>query len=157
MLISEKGLSMPGPQPLSWVTAIELKNNNTITLHVRVDGFGPGTPVEISGYATQPNGAVATFYDIQKMPDTAGAAIMDVINVRAASPNKFQSKLPFTVVARAADVWISTLDDDGMQEHAVGIEAGWNSAQNDYRSALYTDKQGSPAGQSSSSGKAWPS
>ena len=43
-----------------------------LTLYVRVYGFEPGTPVEISGQATQDNGAVATFYDIQQIPNGSG-------------------------------------------------------------------------------------
>jgi hypothetical protein len=132
---------------LSWVTTIELKTNNTITVHVRVDGFEPNTPVEISGYATQANGTIATFYDIQKMPNVQGPANMDVINVRSASSGKFDSALPFTVVARAADVWISTLNPAAVDPHTAGLRAAWNSAQNSYYSALYTKKTASPIGQ----------
>ena len=35
---------------------------------VNVYGFEKGTLVEISGQATQANGAVATFYSVQAMP-----------------------------------------------------------------------------------------
>jgi hypothetical protein len=57
----------------SEVPRIELSPDGlTLTLYVRVDGFTPGTPVEISGYATQDNGAVVTFYDIQQIPNGSG-------------------------------------------------------------------------------------
>jgi hypothetical protein len=57
----------------SEVPRIELSpDGSTLTLYVRVDGFAPGTPVEISGYATQDNGAIVTFYDIQQIPNGSG-------------------------------------------------------------------------------------
>lgn len=57
----------------SEVPRIELgPDGSTLTLYVRVDGFAPGTPVEISGYATQDNGAIVTFYDIQQTPNGSG-------------------------------------------------------------------------------------
>ena len=37
----------------------------------QIPGFEEGTPVEISGQATQANGAVATFYSVQQMPAAA--------------------------------------------------------------------------------------
>lgn len=54
--------------PYSQVPRIELNQDGTINLLVNVSGFDPGTPIEISGQATQDNGAVATFYSVQKMP-----------------------------------------------------------------------------------------
>ena len=120
---------------LSWVTAIELENDGTLTLHVKVEGFEPTIPVEISGYATQANGAVASFYDIQKMPANGNqGAEMEVTGVRAAAGVAFDQEQPFTVVARAADVWITTLTVP------EGVKSAWKSNANDYRSALYTDK-----------------
>jgi hypothetical protein len=57
----------------SEVPRIELSpDGSTLTLYVSVDGFAPGTPVEISGYATQDNGAIVTFYDIQQIPNGTG-------------------------------------------------------------------------------------
>jgi len=57
----------------SEVPRIELSpDGSTLTLYVKVDGFAPGTPVEISGYATQDNGAIVTFYDIQQIPNGSG-------------------------------------------------------------------------------------
>ena len=126
--------------PLSWVFAIELKTDDTITLHVRINGFAPSIPVEISGFVTQSNGAVATFYDIQNMPATAGDADMDVINVQAAS-GKFDPELPFTVITRAADVWISKLTkNESFSASTEGIQAAWNSSGDAYRSALVTKR-----------------
>ena len=48
--------------PFSEVPRIELSQDGTVTFYVNVGGFQVGTPVEISGYATQDNGAVATFH-----------------------------------------------------------------------------------------------
>jgi hypothetical protein len=49
----------------SEVPKIELKDG-TITLHVQVPSFDAGTLIEISGHATQSNGTVASFYNVQK-------------------------------------------------------------------------------------------
>jgi hypothetical protein len=140
---------------LSWVFAIELKSDDTLSLHVRVSGFAPGIPVELSGYVTQSEGAVATFYDIQNMPATPGDADMDVINVQAAS-EKFRPDLPFTVITRAADVWISKLGKDTSFQASAepgtgGIKAAWKSSQKAYQSTLITNKTASLLGQSSPS------
>jgi hypothetical protein len=130
---------------LSWVTAIELNDDNTLTIHVRVDGFDPNIPVEISGYVTQSNGAVATFHDIQSMPIKAGAADMDVKNVNAAEGPDFSPVLPFTVVARAADVWITVLKkDDGLAGNAA-VPAAWSSPQDGYHTALVANTTASLA------------
>jgi hypothetical protein len=122
---------------LSWVTAIELDDDNTLTLHVRVDGFEPNIPVEISGDVTQSNGAIATFHSIQSMPSTAGAAAdMDVTGVEAAAGTGFSSVLPFTVVARAADVWMTVLKRDDELARTAAVPAAWSSPQDGYHTAL---------------------
>ena len=54
--------------PHTEVPEIELRDDDSIGLTVEVFGFEAGTPVEISGHATQANGAIATFYDIQNLP-----------------------------------------------------------------------------------------
>ena len=54
--------------PFSEVPRIELSQDGTVTFYVNVGGFRVGTPVEMSGYATQDNGAIATFQDVQLMP-----------------------------------------------------------------------------------------
>ena len=53
----------------SQVPRIQLNNDGTISLEVNVSGFEEGTPVEISGQATQENGAVAAFSSVLKMPE----------------------------------------------------------------------------------------
>jgi hypothetical protein len=141
--------------PLSWVFGIELQANGTLTLNVRVSGFAPSVPVEISGYVSQSNGAVATFYDVQNMPNAPGDAEMDVLNVQTAS-EAFHPDLPFTVITRAADVWISKLSKDGTFQPSDGpgtnaTKAAWKSSQDAYQSTLITSKTASLLGQSSPS------
>ena len=52
----------------SQVPRIQLNQDNSISIEVNVYGFDTGTPVELSGQATQANGAVATFYQVQATP-----------------------------------------------------------------------------------------
>src|SRR5215813_40374 len=107
--ISEKGLSMGYSQ----VPRIELSQDGTVTFFVNVGGFRVGTPVEISGQATQTNGAVATFRDVQRMTegDPVEGVIMVVRGVPVVGP-AFTRDEPIMVIARAADVWIDKLDLD---------------------------------------------
>ena len=51
--------------PNSQVPSIHLNQDGTISIQVNVYDFDAGTPVEISGQATQENGAVASFYSFQ--------------------------------------------------------------------------------------------
>jgi hypothetical protein len=91
--------------------------NDTITLSVDLEGFDVGMPVEISGTATQDNGAVATFYDVKEMPATSGG-IATVMVESAVTSDKFEPEVIVTAVARAAAVWINTLDPDPEQPAA---------------------------------------
>ena len=69
---------------------IELRDDDSISLTIEVFVFEAGTPVEISGSATQANGAIATFYDIQNLPpaDPDGGSLLTVI---AAPPSQRRS------------------------------------------------------------------
>ena len=91
--------------------------NATITLDVELEGFDVGMLVEISGTATQDNGAVATFYEVKEMPATSGG-VATVPVESAVEPNAFDADSPVTAVARAAAVWINTLDPDTSQAMA---------------------------------------
>ncbi|MGZ5943671.1 MAG: peroxidase family protein, partial [Isosphaeraceae bacterium] len=95
------------------VPKITLNKDHSITLYVRIFDFDEGTPVEISGQATQANGAVATFYRVLQMPasDATGATLV-VPSVTAVPPNNFAAGFPITVVARATAAWITTLEAD---------------------------------------------
>src|SRR6516165_1016177 len=99
--------------PNSEVPRVELKPDGTINLEVNVYGFGAGTPIEISGQATQTNGAVATFYSVQEMPANSGiGATLIVESISPVPPKKFVEGFTITVIARAAEAWITTLEED---------------------------------------------
>src|SRR6185437_8712447 len=99
--------------PLSAVTRVELNQDDTISLMVTVYGFEKGTPIEISGQVIQDNGAVGTFYSVQEMPaDEGKQATLTVTPISAVAPKVFVEQFPITVIARAAEVWITKLDDD---------------------------------------------
>jgi hypothetical protein len=116
--------------PHSEVPSIELTPDGKITLNVRVCGFDPGMPVELSGHATQDNGAIATFHTIVQMPaDGTGDVIFPVAGV--AVIGQFVDDAPIMVVTRAADVWVSKLVND---------QKGWNSDESSYHSALVPDQ-----------------
>jgi DNA-binding SARP family transcriptional activator len=97
------------PMSHSWVPSVELNQDGTISLYLTVEGFDQGTPIEISGTATQTNGAVASFYSVQAVPAASSGqgAPMAVKSIPTVS--KFVDSDPITVIARAAEVWITTL------------------------------------------------
>lgn len=98
--------------PNSEVTRVELNTDNTINLVVNVAGFAAGTPVELSGQVTQENGAVATFYSVEQMPPS-GEIHLPSLTVVPNQNRKFDPGFAVTVVARASEVWISTLQGIG--------------------------------------------
>jgi hypothetical protein len=132
----------------SEVPRIELSRDGTVTLFVSVGGFRVGTPVEISGYATQANGAIATFQSVQLMP--SGDPVEGVILLVSGVPvvgSTFTADEPITVVARAADAWITTLALDTAEKALppeieaakarsgqVNIRAAWRSDEKNYHS-----------------------
>ena len=134
----------------SEVPRIELSQDGTVTLFVNVGGFRVGTPVEISGYATQANGAVATFRDVQPMP--SGDPVEGVIMVVRGVPvigSTFTTEDPVMVVARAADVWVTKLHLDTGEKPLseailtakaltgqVNIRTAWNSDEKTYHSVF---------------------
>ena len=146
----------------SEVPRIELNQDGTVTIYVNVGGFRPDTPVEVSGYATQTSGAVATFHYIQSMPpandpsyDPNYGMIVVVPPVPVIGP-PFDPADPVTVIARAADVWITELEleaagaqlDQPLQaaiartEH-VNPKAAWDSVEGSYHS-VYGSNYGPP-------------
>lgn len=122
--------------PLNKVNNIRLNEDNTISLDVSVDGFEEGSPIEISGDVTQANGAVATFYSVQTVPSPNDnkESIVTVDSVRVSSENSFEATDSITVVARAAEVWITTLDEDGdfKSRASSGVQAAWKMKSFDY-------------------------
>jgi hypothetical protein len=122
--------------PLNKVNNIQLNHDNTISLEVSVDGFDVGSPIEISGHVTQANGAVATFFDIQTVPEPNDVKqmVVTVKSVQVSSENSFVAKDPISVVARAAEVWLTTLDKDGDFDPEVSseVQAAWKMKSFDY-------------------------
>jgi hypothetical protein len=117
----------------SEVPRIQLNQDGTVTLSVNVGGFKLGTPVEISGYALQTNGAVAAFRDVQIMPqsDPVEGVTLLVKDVPVIG-GKFATDDPIMVVAQVADIWITKL------EFAETGDAGaaWNSDEGSYHSVF---------------------
>jgi len=134
----------------SEVPRIELNGDGTVTLYVKVGGFDAGTPVEISGHATQTNGVMATFRDVQIMPANSGqGAIMVVRDVPVIGPKGFTVGDPIMAVAQAADIWLTKLDPDTGEKPLsqeimdakqlsaqINIQASWNSDEKTYHSAF---------------------
>jgi Animal haem peroxidase len=127
----------------SQVPRVELNKDGTINLVVDVYGIDPGASVEISGHATQENGAVATFYRVQEMPENSTAIGVKSVPVGA---NEFTPGFPITVVARAAEVWITTLEPDknsGALRSRVTrsgpLKAAWKA--NGYGQAVFQPRQ----------------
>jgi hypothetical protein len=123
---------MPNGDVKSYVPKAELKDGK-ILLTVQVADFTPGEAVEISGQATQNNGALATFYDIQNapsannsgdwgadpaaQPDSASSVTVEAYPVDAALFEAgFEAGEPVTVVARVAKVWVTVLSKDDTDE-----------------------------------------
>jgi len=111
--------------PDSQVLEIELKDDGSFAFTVEVFGFKPGTNVEISGSATQANGAVATFYDIQSLPP-AGPSGGSSVTVTAAPSTDFVAGEVITVVGRAAKIWCTELSRDP-DDQRPGIKAAWKA------------------------------
>jgi Animal haem peroxidase len=118
--------------PYSAVSKITLHQSGKITLYVRVPNWEEGLPIEISGQATQENGAVASFYSVQEMPasDENGAELQ--VSSIAVPPNEFDAGFPITVVARASEAWITMLradlDPGNLQQLSEGsepLDAAW--------------------------------
>ena len=117
--------------PYSAVSKITLTQSGKITLSVTVPDWEEGLPIEISGQATQENGAVATFYSVQEMN---ASGVLQVSDVAAAPPNKFEAGFPITVVARASEAWITMLrantDPDALKvtEGSDPLDGAWKEA-----------------------------
>jgi hypothetical protein len=97
---------MPRPY-VSAVTFIEKQ----IVLTIQLDEYLAGQPVEISGYATQNNGAFANFYAIQSVGANPDGTV--VMYVKGTPQTPFMEGEPVTVTLRAAKVWVTVLTGDG--------------------------------------------
>jgi len=105
-----------------YVTSATITNDGKIQLSVQVinaqdSNFTPGEYVEISGQATQTNGAFANFYDIQKIPAGPNGDENDpndrdnyyIYVTGSPSPHKFRNDRDVSVIARVARLWLSVL------------------------------------------------
>jgi hypothetical protein len=135
----------------SHVPRIELNQDGTINLVVDVYGFDVETPIEISGQVTQENGAVAPFYSVQFMPISTGeSALLSVASIPVVPGINFTPGFPIKVFVRAAESWITTLDEDmgpaALQGHMTfgQLAAAWKEVNT--RSALSPDGQSRPSG-----------
>jgi len=114
------------------VLKIELKDGGSIILTIIVFGFQAGALVEISGDLTQANGAVATFFDVQRLPDPANSDDGSLLTVTADPPAIADSSVNFdpedviTVVGRTrvVKIWGTVLHRD-QDELPPGIQAVW--------------------------------
>jgi hypothetical protein len=111
--------------PHTQVPEIELRDDDSIALTIEVFGFEAGTPVELSGHATQPNGAIATFYDIQNLPPASPGSGSFVTVIAIPSP-KFVAGEMITVVGRAAKIWGTVLYEDP-DDQRPGIQEVWKA------------------------------
>jgi hypothetical protein len=113
----------------SEVPRVELNQDGTINLVVDVYGFDTGAPIEISGHVTQDNGAVATFSCVVPMPP---GGPVNVARLPVVPDQKFVADDPITVVARASQVWITTLNAD------KSPAASWSNVVSDSLQAAWT-------------------
>jgi hypothetical protein len=111
--------------PHSEVTEIELKDDGTLVLSVEIFGFEAGEQIEVSGSAAQANGALATFYTIQKLA-AAGKSGGSPVTVTATPTGTFVEKDVITVVGRAAKIWGTVLSGDP-SAHIPGVKAVWKA------------------------------
>jgi hypothetical protein len=111
--------------PHTRVPEIELRDDGSIALTIEVFGFEDPALIEISGSATQANGAIATFYDIQNLPPAESGRGSFVTVVAISSP-KFAAGEVITVVGRAAKIWSTVLLNDP-KDQRPGIEAVWKA------------------------------
>jgi hypothetical protein len=105
------------------VTKIEINSDGTLVLTIEVFGFEAGELIEISGSATQVNGAIATFYDLQDLP-APGPGGGSVVTATAVPETAFAAADLITVVGRATKIWGTVLyavTDD----QRPGIKAAW--------------------------------
>ena len=104
---------------------------NQIVLAIRVNEYPENEVLEISGYATQSNGALAVFNDIKAVPKPNPDG-SDYMYVEAAPSQGFKKGQAVTVVLRAAKVWVTVLGDSppkqGVPVPRVGAGDGstWN-------------------------------
>jgi len=114
---------MPPPQPHPYVISAKFTGGK-LELGVLVDDFKSGGYVEVSGQATQTNGAFANFYNIEEVPDKpnvpADPSIPDdpdhycvYVSATPLPPTKFSKDLDVAAVFRVARLWLTVLGEHG--------------------------------------------
>jgi hypothetical protein len=105
---------------LPYVTDVSFKDGK-IVLTIQLEKDLANESVEISGYATQTNGAFATFYDIQSAKENPAGKVL--MFVKATPTTQFQTGEPVTVALRASRVWVTVLSEapDGETTSGSGI------------------------------------
>lgn len=118
------------PNPLSRVNQVELNaDDNTVEIDLQVYGFNDGTPVEISGYATQENGAVAAFHEIQEVTAVNQGVAQLQLTAVGIEKQPFVSEDPIMVIANATASWITTLQPE---DATSGDKPRWSKPQANY-------------------------
>jgi len=109
------------------VSEIDLNDDGSVRVTVEVFGFESHTIVEISGHATQDNGAIATFYDVQKLPPPDSPDSSSILTMAAEPRAEFVAGDVITVAgqARAVKIWGTILDGD--PKLPPGIKAVWKA------------------------------
>jgi len=113
--------------PHTQVSEIDLADTGSVSLTVEVFGFEPETIVEISGHATQDNGAIATFYDVQKLPLPDSPDSGSILTMTAELSGEFVAGDIVTVAGQAqvVKIWGTILDGD--PKLPPGIKAVWKA------------------------------
>jgi hypothetical protein len=111
--------------PHTEVVEIKLRDDGSFACTVEVFGFEPGTDVEISGSATQANGATAIFSDIQSLPPAKPDG-GSVVTVTAFPSQGFAPGEVIAVVGRAAKIWHTELSPDP-GDLGPGVKAAWKA------------------------------
>src|SRR5215831_702191 len=94
------------PDDGSRVAAVRLMDDGAIALTVQLSNFSPGTPVEITGYVTQPSGAFARFYEVSRVPFPDPASPDSLVQLMVPVPaTQLAGDEDITVIARVAEVW----------------------------------------------------
>jgi hypothetical protein len=121
--------------PNAYVTSAKFTGGK-IELTVVVDDYKSGGYVEISGQATQTNGAFANFYNIKEVPpnpnlpanpsvpgDTLHYGV--VVSAVPLPGKKFRKNLDVTTIMRVARVWLTVLEKN--QASGAAVEGTtWN-------------------------------
>jgi Animal haem peroxidase len=118
--------------PHSKVTKVQLgQDGRTLCISVYVDGFDPGTPLEISGNAVQAHGANASFHEVKRMPDNGSNGAELPVTAVSDSDLEFVEDKPIVTVAKAAECWVTRLNQDS-GDKSFGIKAVWKEDTSGY-------------------------